>query len=144
MRTSQRSRLRLQMLIIPVIMLSGCAGVGSLAEYEPAPTAADYGTPVAQAEAERQAQQFMAQRLKDPDSAQYVWQDVHEGYIKDAAIRGGLTHYGYELDGTINARNSYGGYTGSEGYVFLFYNGVLYKAAHYRPTSYGGILEPLN
>ncbi len=87
--------------------------------------AADYGTPISQADAESQAEAWLASYLKDPSSAEKQWKPVGQGWLRDAPIYGGSIHWGYKLDGEINAKNSYGGFTGFKSYSFMFHNGQI-------------------
>ena len=59
--------------------------------------------------------------LKDPYSAQYRFSKPYKAYLRSAPIAGGHpTIYGYIVDTRINAKNSYGGYTGEKLYrVFI-------------------------
>lgn len=124
-----------------LLALAACATMSMPTPEQRA--AADYGAPIAQADAEAAAVAFLATKLKDPDSAKYSWMPIHQGFIKDGIVYGGNTYYGYELDGYVNSKNSYGGYTGAMPFVFLFQNGNLVKATHQQNTSYGPIMEPL-
>jgi len=87
---------------------------------------ADYGTPIAQDEAEARATAWLQSVLKDPDSLRASWGRVEPGWQRDGLFGGIL--YGYRLTGDINARNSFGGYTGSKGYIFMFRDGILVHA----------------
>ena len=86
---------------------------------------ADYGNPISQEDAESLAEGWLNQYLKDPMSAQIQWQPVSPGWFRDAPIAGGGLNWGYKLDGSVNAKNSFGGYVGARPYYFMFYNGVL-------------------
>jgi hypothetical protein len=89
---------------------------------------ADYGAPISQAEAEAKASAFLKRHLKDPDSAKIEWGTVQTGWIRDAPINGGQLRFGYVLDANINAKNSYGAYSGYKPYKFLFFNSSLVSA----------------
>jgi hypothetical protein len=89
---------------------------------------ADYGTEITQADAERLAVAFLETYLKDPGSAQIKWAPVQRGWIKEPLVDGGATRFGYLLDGRVNAKNSYGAYTGAKPFRFLFFNGQLVSA----------------
>jgi hypothetical protein len=54
-------------------------------------------------------------------SAQYgqVTSPQHD-WIRDAPIEGHQMHYGWGVLASVNAKNSYGGYTGFQTYHFLF------------------------
>lgn len=70
----------------------------------------------------------MAASLKDPESARYTFQPTFKGYSQDGSLatNGGRVLYGYVAPVLVNAKNSYGGYTGNHQYVFMFSNGVIY------------------
>ena len=100
-----------------ILFLSACAS-GPPTQKELA--AADYGSPISQQDAEAQAKQFMSRYLKDPYSAQYEWSNVYQGWIRHAPVHGGGLVFGYILDVNVNAKNSFGGYTGLKPYRFVF------------------------
>ena len=85
----------------------------------------DYGNPVLQDDAENQAKAYLSHRLKDPYSAVYDWQPVHTGWVKAPPLLGGGMDTGWVLKGTVNAKNSFGGYVGAKPYQFMFREGVL-------------------
>jgi len=86
---------------------------------------ADYGNPIAQEGAQKLATEFLSNRLKDPLSAQYQWGVVYKGWIRNAPIHGAGLVFGYVLDVSVNAKNSFGGYVGFKQYRFVFYNGSI-------------------
>lgn len=104
--------------------LTACVSVPTATEV----AAADYGTPIGQEQAEEQAKQFLNPRLKDPYSAVWSCESVSSGYFKDAPINGGKVTYGWRLLCSVNAKNSYGGFTGLKRYGFLFRDGRLVSA----------------
>lgn len=72
---------------------------------------------------------YMEKVLKDPDSAKYFWDEAlgpEKGFaydVADAACSG----YGWMICVPINAKNSYGGYTGPQRQFFLLKdNSVAY------------------
>lgn len=105
--------------------LMGCASAPTVSEQ----VAADYGMAIDQDKAEEMAQSYIAARLKDPMSAVYAWELVAKGFSSAAPIAGRKLTYGYLLNGTVNAKNSFGGYTGSTSYQFLFRDGRLVYSA---------------
>ena len=129
-------------LIFTMLLLSSCSfGPPTLENL----SSADYGSPISQQDAEAQAQQFLRRYLKDPDSASYEWNPVYRGWMREAPIHGGGLKFGYILDGNINAKNSFGGYTGLKPYKFVFYNGNIVSVyaqqelrGSYRSTYYMG------
>lgn len=59
--------------------------------------------------------------LKDPYSAQYQIGAVYPGYCKAGWLNGnGISWKGWAVNVLINARNSYGGYTGYQSHTVLF------------------------
>ena len=66
---------------------------------------------------------YFEQTLKDPYSAHYAFGPITEGTFKGAFERNGSP--GWIADVSVNARNSYGGYTGMTPYKFVFRSGVI-------------------
>lgn len=66
--------------------------------------------------------------LKDPESARYTFMPTYKGYSQDGSLAesAGGVKYGYVVPVLVNAKNSYGGYTGNQQYAFIFSGGVLY------------------
>lgn len=124
---------RLICLALATAMLSGCMQD----YYRPdtsniAPT--DYGSPIAQADAEAAAKEFLNARLKDAGSAIYQCYPVTTGVERDALIYGGGVWAGYELRCGVNAKNSFGGYTGFEPFTFMFHDSALVRVYHGQGT----------
>lgn len=109
-------------VVICSVGLVGCASGPPTAKEL---AAADYGSSITQSDAESKAKAFLRGTLKDPSSAEYDWGTVQRGYVRTAPIEGGKLIWGYKLDAQINAKNSFGGYTGFKPYVFMFKNGQL-------------------
>ncbi|WP_017375460.1 hypothetical protein [Enterobacter oligotrophicus] len=63
--------------------------------------------------------QIMTYRLKDAESAKYNFFEPRKGYT--ASTR----HFGYVVPVGINAKNSYGGYTGFQVYYFVYYQNMF-------------------
>lgn len=108
-------------MALPICFLlgSGCATAPNATEQ----AAADYGTPIAQVDAEMKARTFLNTRLKDPMSAMVEFKAVEKGWREGAMGR--PPTYGYLLDAQVNAKNSFGGYTGAQPYQFFFRDGNL-------------------
>jgi hypothetical protein len=60
--------------------------------------------------------------LKDPVSAQYRFSEPRKGLLKPWS---GGKFYGYLVLTAINAKNSYGGYTGFKNAMFVIRNGQV-------------------
>ena len=109
----------LSFVFVLSVLSIGCASAPSQEQLD----TADYGSPISQLEAERKAKVWLKGHLKDPNSAEIDWGVVEPGWIRDAPIQGGGFVFGYRLDSQVNAKNSFGGYTGYKPYIFLFYYG---------------------
>lgn len=84
--------------------------------------------PSSQVAAEKAVVQYFDGSLKDPDSARYTFLAPTMGSL----VNGNLRQFGWFMCGTVNAKNSYGGYTG--GRVFLAYFDP-YSSDHVRDGS---------
>ena len=62
----------------------------------------------------------MPQRLKDPYSAQYEFSSPYKAWCQS----GFSFYYGWLVPITINAKNSYGGYTGKQPKAYMINNGA--------------------
>lgn len=101
-------------------MIVGCS-------YAPKPEAAavaDYGTPMTASDMQSAADKYLTRVLKDPDSRRVEWGRSGKVWVW-AGLVGGGQKYGYGLEGLVNAKNSFGGYTGSKPYLFYFRDGNL-------------------
>jgi hypothetical protein len=103
-------------------MLSGCATApdpGELASVatEPAP---DRAAGVAMIEAAIRA------GLKDPYSAEFIWPN---GFVQGWYQRPfGHRYYGWITCGTVNAKNSYGGYVGQAAAIGVIRGGTVVES----------------
>lgn len=89
----------------------------------------DFGTSTTQDEAVAAVNTYFASHLKDPMSAQISCGDVNTGWMR--AMNG--LNYGYFITCSVNAKNSYGGYTGAEDYNLLMHDGVVTIAREVAP-----------
>ena len=71
--------------------------------------------------------EWHSKNLKDPDSARYrhISRPRKEHAIENQFQQKAV--YGYSVCATVNARNSYGGYTGDRTMWFLISNGVIVR-----------------
>jgi len=105
-----------------MLILNACAsGPPTQAEL----VSADYGASISQGDAVAKAKQFFSRYLKDPLSAQFEWGNVQPGWWRHAPIHGGGLVFGYVLEVNVNAKNSFGAYTGFRPYAFVFKNGII-------------------
>ncbi len=79
---------------------------------------ANYGIKPSQAHAESVAEKVVRSRLKDPESARFSWSPLEQGWFVGARKR--TTRFAWRLYGTVNAKNSYGGYAGRTPWCFYF------------------------
>lgn len=123
-------------VILAIAILAGCASGPTPQKI----ASADYGSPISQEQAETRVQQYFNGVLKDPYSAQYQFSPVQKGYIIGSAMEGRPLYAGYMITVYVNAKNSYGGYTGAQAYSFLFQNGKLVNGNKLSPS---GVHMPL-
>jgi len=110
-------------LTITAVFLSGCA---PKPPSQTAISSANYGK--LPEDYQQQIKNHMNSLLKDPESARYTFEPPFKAYSQDGSLSstGGGVVYGYVAGVQVNAKNSYGGYTGNQLYVFMFSNGVMY------------------
>jgi hypothetical protein len=117
-----------------MVALSGCVTAPTPREI----AAADYGSPPT--DHKSQIKNYFSKVLKDPESARYgEFTEPRKGYARvegralispDGGAWLPTNVFGYEVSVQVNAKNSYGAYTGFERYLFLFRNG---KIVHVMP-----------
>ena len=119
-RTTGRQVWQLMLLALMIGAFVACTAT------RPSPTelaSAYFGEPLSAAEAQGTIEHFMRSVLKDPDSAQYEgWTEPRKAWVT-RVFRGSA--YGWLVSCSINAKNSYGAYTGFQRRWFLFQNGAL-------------------
>lgn len=102
-----------------VLALVGCVNVPR-AQLEAEVARIGYGDDLAPGYEEK-VKAAMELRLKDPASAIYRFGDPYKNWQTKAAIDGGqLDKVGWCVPVLINAKNSYGGYTGFQPYRVWF------------------------
>lgn len=120
---------RIAVLTVAAALLAGCATQAQKADeafeaYKatlPEPNAGYGGFPDNYQEL---IKAYMAETLKDPESARY---SEFSAPRKEHAIASRRAIYGYSSCVLVNAKNSYGGYTGSQQYWFFFQNGKIVR-----------------
>lgn len=65
---------------------------------------------------------FLQFSLKDPDSAKYQWGQLRRSWIRESLGFDSTFKFGYFLDVDVNAKNSFGGYTGYKPFRFMFFD----------------------
>ncbi len=105
---------KLLIILGAAMLLDGCATT-------PLPTAQQLETmdcgPIPR-NYEQSIKDFMQGELKDPDSAEYKFIPP----VKQALQQLWKSYIGWEVGVQVNAKNSYGGYTGYQPYFFFFQN----------------------
>jgi hypothetical protein len=104
-------------LIAAVLSISGC-----VTDDQPS-TPPDYG--VLPPDYKSDITNYFNANLKDPYSAHYTFYEP----VETSWYQGWSTHkfYGWKVMVDVNAKNSFGGYTGNQSYFFTFAGGVLYN-----------------
>lgn len=121
--------LRLMTLALTLLITAGCASGPSQEQI----TNANYGSAPDQAAVEQAAKSFFTMHLKDASSAQYQFAPAYKGWVSTNRLEGSKLVAGYILDALVNAKNSFGGYTGWQKYQFVFNNGKIVRAASISP-----------
>ena len=100
--------------------LTACAGFQELQpNHDFGPQPSDYKEKITA---------YYAYVLKDPESAKYRFGKPYKAYTNAGLAVGGVVSWsGWAVDVQINAKNSYGGYTGFESERVLFTNGKVFK-----------------
>jgi hypothetical protein len=103
--------------LLPLVFALFTAGCLSVSRDEIA--AADFGPKPTNYE--DRIKSLMGSVLKDPMSAVYDFKPT----LRRAVYKGGIPdnfakHYGWVVEVSINAKNSFGGYTGAKAYYFMF------------------------
>lgn len=75
--------------------------------------------------------------LKDPYSAKYMMADPCKGWVREGimASSGGKPMYGWLIPYKVNAKNSYGGYTGFEPHIAFYHDGKIYNVDQLSKTN---------
>lgn len=107
-------------ILIMLFFLVGCVTAPTSEQLRNA----DYGTyPFNH---EETIKNYMALRLKDPTSAIYTFGRQPRSMWAGGGLSGPI-QYGYGACAHINAKNSFGGYTGAKEYFFLIKNDQIIK-----------------
>lgn len=109
------------MLLLTMILMTGCASAPTAEQI----SAADYG-PVPERH-EETVKSHMSMMLKDPGSATYTFTNGPAKMWLGGGIFGQLK-YGWGVCALVNAKNSFGGYTGAKKYFFLIRNDAVVES----------------
>lgn len=114
-------------LILTLSSLAGCVSDPSLVEV----SNANYGEMPSKQLYEKKVKAYQETRLKDPDSAKYHFLEPHKGWCKF----NGKVNYGWIIDYTLNAKNSFGGYVGAKPQFAFVKDGVAYHQEYFMRDS---------
>jgi len=126
-------KIKMAFVLVTVLQLYGCAS--ELSKKDAEANAWKRSLPVANADYggypanyETLIKIHLSQTLKDPDSVRYGafslprQEHVIENFMAQQAI------YGYSVCVSVNAKNSYGGYTGSHVFWYFIRNGEILRS----------------
>jgi len=113
------------LIILSLTLITSCASTSITPDQI---SNANYGQPPTNYEFD--IKNLMATQLKDPESAKYDFGYPKKGYSQDGWAAGGAVHFGYIVPVKINAKNSYGGYTGYKQYQYLYSEGMVYDVTN--------------
>ncbi|MBM6442366.1 hypothetical protein JQF37_01825 [Pseudomonas sp. MIL9] len=116
-------------IAVAALLLSGCASGPTQQEI----SSAYYGSAPSQSQAESEIKGYFGRVLKDPYSAQYQFSQPRQGYMIGNAFEGRKLYTGFIIFVDVNARNSFGGYTGNKSYQFLFKDGRMIRGLEVLP-----------
>ena len=103
--------------LAPSVIISGCLVVTP----DPTPeelAAADFGPKPDQEVAEEFAKITIRSMLKDPESARFTTGELKKGWFRASGST--PNRFAWVLPVNVNAKNSYGGYTGDKYWPFYF------------------------
>ena len=101
-----------------ILICAGCATSGANAGFQSPSQDADFGVIP---EVGDDVKAYFAMFLKDPASAQFRKGHLGKAYCnKGIAWGGDVVWYGYAANIYVNAKNSYGGYTGFKPYTVIW------------------------
>ena len=89
---------------------------------------ADYGDDMSPAECTAAVERVIMARLKDPESVRFRHQTCYQSYWESGVganfgLKGNGVMFGWIQHGEVNAKNSFGGYTGFQPYKMMLRNG---------------------
>ena len=137
----------LSLLLIMILGLAGCVTTQELQQQQQAQREVQKQTLLAQAKEadcgplppnwQTLVKAFISEKLKDPDSAKFSFNaeaSPTKGYDRWKGPDGGLTFFWVALC-HVNAKNSYGGYTGNKLWWIAIKDGKVLDASPYHPAT---------
>ncbi|WP_142890244.1 hypothetical protein [Klebsiella variicola] len=125
-------------VLLALIILTACAAnPPSLMQLQ----SADYGA--LPDNYQQQVKDWWGGMLKDPYSAQYTFGNPEKAWFKDGILAesGGAIRYGWLVPITVNAKNSFGGYTGAESHTVFYSHGKIVSADAQMNAGYTGRIK---
>ncbi|WP_413496361.1 hypothetical protein [Morganella psychrotolerans] len=116
-------------IILVALFISGCVAKPTMIEEQHA----DYGDKPSKELYEAKVKAYQESRLKDPMSAVYSFSEPRKGWC----IFNGKVNFGWIVDYTLNAKNSYGGYVGTKPEFTILQNNTAWHMPFYRKDSCG-------
>ena len=110
-------------IFLLTLTLIGCASAPTEEQLQNA----DYGNYQSPNDCVRLAEARIKSTLKDPTSAIFSHSSCMTGYAPKVPLMGLPVEFGYWQNGTVNAKNSFGGYVGSRKYDVLIRNGRVVR-----------------
>lgn len=121
-------------LLLLVGVVSGCATGPTQYQLD----MADYGLRPDETVARSAATMRVQAALKDPSSAIFTWGTIHRSWFREDKW-GSEIRYAWKLPFHVNAKNSYGGYTGRKPYTYYFRgNTMVGFTVYYKGLSSSG------
>ena len=114
-------RLRFISVVVLPILFTGCVTTSTANET----ANADYGYEISQPECESHVREYFKRTLKDFESARITYGGCYKGWIAGDTFRSVPVAYGYVIEGSVNAKNSFGGYTGRTPFAAVIKNNTL-------------------
>lgn len=115
----------LSLIAAATLFLQACAQAPNQSQF----STAYFGAEMQQDQCRQTSTQAIGSRLKDPMSAQYTFGLCEKGWLPSVPVMGLPIAYGYLQRGTVNAKNSFGGYTGVKSFYVLMVDGLAIRAA---------------
>lgn len=113
--TQEELMIRLLISLVLLIPLTACGS------FKPLPTTHTWEAPPSLETAKTTMPVYFRSILKDPSSATYDYGSPFKGHINEGLIYGGdVSWVGWVYPVRINAKNSYGGYTGATEYYVMY------------------------
>jgi hypothetical protein len=109
--------------LFSALTLSGCATPLTPAQI----ASGNYGEYQTQEQCQQKVISYMGARLKDADSARYQFGKCEKKYFPGVVLYAVPRHFGYGIEFSVNAKNSFGGYTGFKKHLIVINNNNILR-----------------